>query len=79
MADPASTSRLRTNLEIVNSSSKIKLKADPRPDMVAIAVIAENCLTYHETLALSTWKSAIRQIRVALENIEDIYDEAVER
>jgi hypothetical protein len=65
---------LRDPLEIINSSSRVKLKADPTPDMLAIKVIAESCIRHHPTLALSTWRSGIRRIREALENIEDIYD-----
>ena len=66
--------RLRDPLEMINSASRVKLKADPRPDMLAIYCIVEVCLRHHETLALSTWTSSIRQIREALENIEDIYE-----
>lgn len=72
------TAKLRDPLEIINSASRVKLKADPRPDMIAIMEIARVCLRHHETLALSTWRSNLRQIREALENIEDIYDTAVE-
>ena len=70
--------KLRSNLEIINSSSRLKLKADPRPDMMRIRHVAEMTLRHHETLALSTWRNNIRIIRGALENIEDIYDSAVE-
>jgi len=69
---------LRDPLEIINSASRVKLKADPRMDMLAIAEIAKICLRHHETLALSTWRSSLRQIRIALENMEDIYDSAEE-
>lgn len=68
--------KLRDPLEIINSASLVKLKADPRPDMLAIQEIARVCLRHHETLALSTWRSSLTQIRIALENIEDIYDSA---
>lgn len=66
--------RLRDPLEIINSSSRVKLKADPTPDMARIADIARVCIRHHPTLAISTWRSNIQQIREALENIEDIYD-----
>jgi hypothetical protein len=68
--------RLRDPLEIINSSSRVKLKADPGPDMAAIAAIAQSLIRHHPTLALSTWRSGIRQIREALENVEDIYSSA---
>ncbi len=68
------TSRLRSNLEIVNDSSRVKLKADPRPSMYLIRELAETTLRHHETLALSTWRNNTKAIRAALEDIEDIYD-----
>jgi hypothetical protein len=71
--------KLRDPLEIINSSSRVQLKADPVPDMARIAHIAQVCCRHHPTLALSTWKSNIGQIRAALENIEDIYDSTRER
>jgi hypothetical protein len=70
------TPRLKTRLELINESSRVKLKADPRPDMARIRRTAEVCLRHHETLALSTWRRSIATIREALENIEDIYDSA---
>ena len=73
-----STPRLRSNLEIVNGSSRVQLHADPRPDMLAIQAIATTCLRHHETLALSTWRTSVSAIRAALENIEDIYEKASE-
>ena len=72
-------SRIRSNLELVNAASSLKLPADPRPHMCDIAAIAENCVRHHETLALSTWLSSLRKIREALETMEDIYDKAEER
>lgn len=66
--------KLRDPLEIINSSSAVKLKADPTTDMGRIAAIASRALRHHPTLALSTWTNAITEIRAALENIEDIYD-----
>lgn len=71
--------KLRDPQEIINSSSRIKLKADPEPDMRDIAAIAARCVRFHPTLALSTWRSSIRQIREALENIEDIYESIEEQ
>jgi hypothetical protein len=68
--------KLRDPVEVINSAGRLKLPADPGPDMAAIAAIAQTCIRHHPTLALSTWKSSIRQIREALENIEDIYDKA---
>lgn len=70
--------QLRDPLEIINSSSRIKLKADPEPNMACIAVIAQRCVRHHPTLAMNTWRASIRDIRAALENIEDIYDSARE-
>lgn len=70
--------KLRDPLEIINSSSRVKLKADPRPDMLAIHEISRVCLRHHETLALRTWQTSIQMIRVALENIEDIYEEVAD-
>lgn len=68
--------KLRDPLEIINSSSRVKLKADPTPDMGEIFAVAKSALRHHPTLALTTWKSSIARIRVALENMEDIYDDA---
>ena len=68
--------RLRDPLEIINSSSRLKLKADPTIDMALIREVAERCIRHHPTLALSTWKATIKTIRVALEDIEDIYESA---
>lgn len=68
-------SKLRDPLEIINSSSRVKLKANPEPDMAAIVAAAQSALRHHPTLALSTWLSCIAVIRRALENIEDIYDD----
>lgn len=69
-----SAPKLRSRVEMWNSSSRVKLSSDPTPDMAAIATIAQSCLRYHPTLALDTWKSSLRMIREALENVEDIYD-----
>ena len=70
----ASASRLRDPLEMINSVSQCKLKADPAPDMAQIAEVARVCLRHHPTLARSTWLEALRMIRESLEVMEDIYD-----
>jgi len=68
--------KLRPSVDVINSSSRLKLPADPAPDMLRISRIAEQCVRHHPTLALSTWKSSIGRIRTLLENVEDIYDKA---
>lgn len=73
MTTPAT--QLRDPLEIINSSSRTKLKADPNSDMWRIVNAAENCLRHHPTLALDVWRRSIAKIRESLENIEDIYDD----
>jgi hypothetical protein len=72
MSDPDRV--LRDPLEMINSCSRVKLKADPVPSMGLIATCAETCIRYHPTLAMSTWRANIATIRAALEDIEDIYD-----
>lgn len=68
--------KLREPLDIINSSSRVKLKADPTDEMWRVRRVAENCLRHHPTLALSTWRASLAAIRTALESMEDIYDSA---
>lgn len=72
------TSKLRDPLEVINSGSRLKLKADPANAMALICSASQTCLRHHPTLALSTWLSTIAAIRMALADLEDIYAEAKE-